>query len=45
MVKPAPVPAFEMPQAKFLFEFFVVALDAPAEFGNGNELAQSDRRG
>ena len=30
MVKSAPVPAFEMSQAKFLFQFFVVALDAPA---------------
>jgi len=30
MVKSAPVPALEMSQAKFLLEFFVVALDAPA---------------
>src|ERR1035437_3884828 len=45
MVKPAPVPAFEVSQAKFLLQFFVVALDAPAQFCSGNQFAQSDRGG
>lgn len=45
VVKPAPVAAFEMPQAKFLFQFFIVARGAPAQFGNGNQFAQRDGRG
>ena len=40
MMKAAPVAAFEVSQAKFLLQFFVVALDAPAQFGDGNEFAQ-----
>ena len=44
MMKPAPVPAFEVSQAKFLLQFFVVALNAPAHFGNGNEFTQRDLR-
>jgi len=43
MMKSAPVPTFEMAQAKFLFQFFVVALDAPAQFGDANQFAQNDR--
>jgi hypothetical protein len=45
VVKPAPVAAFEMPLAKFLFQFFIVARGAPARFGNGNRFAQRDGRG
>jgi hypothetical protein len=36
MMKPAPVPTLEMPQAKFLLQFFIVTLDAPAQFGMAN---------
>ena len=45
MMKPAPVPAFEMSQAKFLLQFLVVALDTPAQFGDGNEFAKTDQFG
>jgi hypothetical protein len=34
---PQPVPAFEMSQAMFLLQLFVIALDTPAQFGDGNE--------
>lgn len=45
MMKAAPVSAFEMSPAKFLLQFFVVALDTPAQLGDGDEFAQSYRRG
>ena len=33
----APASPFEMGEAEFAFEFFVVALDAPAQFGRVDE--------
>ncbi len=45
MVKTAPVAAFKMTQAKLLFEFLVIALDAPAQFGSGHQLAKTEGRG
>ena len=44
MMKPAPVPALKMPQTKLMLQFFVVALDVPAQFGDSNQFAQRDRR-
>ena len=38
MVKSPPTPAFIVPQSELLFEFFVVAFDDPAMFG---QLCQS----
>src|SRR6202022_1618465 len=43
MMKAAPAAALEMPQAEFLLELLVIALDAPAQFGESHELL--DRRG
>jgi len=31
-----------MPQAELLLQLFVVALDAPAQFGDGHQFAQAD---
>ena len=42
MVKTAPVAAFKMAQVKFLFEFLVITLDAPAQFGSGHQLAKAE---
>ena len=41
----APVSALEMSQAKFLLQFFVIALDTPAQFSDGDQLAQANRWG
>jgi len=38
MVKASPAATFEMIEANFLLELFVVALDAPAELGQPYEL-------
>lgn len=45
MMKPVPVPAFEMLQTKFPLQFFVVVLDAPAQFCDSNQLAQRNQHG
>jgi len=42
MVKSAPTPAFIVSQPQFLFEFFIVAFDDPAMFG---QLDQRFQRG
>src|SRR5260370_8296534 len=39
----APTASLEMPEAEFLLEFLVIALDAPAQFGESHEFL--DRRG
>ena len=33
MMKAAPSPAFIVPQSEFLLKFFVVAFNAPTQFG------------
>lgn len=45
MVKAVPVAAFDVSQAKFMLQLFVVALDAPTKLGDGNEFAEGDRCG
>jgi hypothetical protein len=42
MVEAAPSPPFEVPEPDFLFEFLIVALDAPAQLGNIDELPEGD---
>ncbi len=42
MMKAAPTAAFEVAQAKFLFQFFIISFDDPALFSQGNHVAQSD---
>ena len=42
MMKAAPTAAFEVPQAKFLFEFFVVAFNDPALLRQSDQVTQSD---
>ena len=37
MMEAAPASPFKMGEAEFAFEFLVVALDAPAQFGRGDE--------
>ena len=40
MVKAAPAAALEMAEAKLLFEFLVIALDAPAQLGHAHQLLE-----
>src|SRR5258705_12713065 len=42
MVKAAPAASLEMPQAEFLLELLIIALNAPAQFCNSHEFL--DRR-
>jgi len=42
MMEAAPTAPFEVAQAKFLFQFFVVAFDDPALFGQSDKVPQSD---
>ena len=44
MVKAAPVSALEVVEPKFLFQFLVVALDAPATFDSVDQLLARDVR-
>ena len=41
MVKSAPIPAFIVPQPQFLLEFFIIAFDDPAMFGQLDQRLQS----
>src|ERR1700722_18011625 len=38
MMKPAPTSSLEMPQTQFLFQFFIVAFDDPAELGQADQV-------
>ena len=40
MVEASPAAAFEVAEPEFLLELTIIALDAPAQFRRGNELAQ-----
>ena len=40
MMKPPPATTFEVPQAEFLFEFFIVAFDDPAVLGDAHQIGQ-----
>src|SRR6266581_9333022 len=40
VVKAAPTAALEVAEAKLLFEFLVIALDAPAQLGDAHQLLQ-----
>src|SRR5664280_3071645 len=42
-MKPAPVPPLIVSQPEFLLQFFVVALDAPAQLSGSHEPAKADR--
>src|ERR1035438_397948 len=42
MMKAAPAAAFEVTQAKFLFQFLIIAFDHPALFSQSDQVAQSD---
>src|ERR1039458_8548473 len=42
-MKPAPVPPLIVSQPEFLLQFFVVALDAPAQLSGRHEPAKADR--
>ena len=41
----APTAPFEMPEPDFLFEFLIIALDAPAQFGEIDQPAETDVSG
>src|ERR1700685_2059336 len=38
MMKSAPTSSLEMPQTQFLFQFFIVAFDDPAELGEADQV-------
>src|ERR1035437_8127759 len=38
MMKTAPTSSLEMPQSQFLFQFFIVAFDDPAELGQADQV-------
>src|ERR1039458_3466067 len=38
MMKSAPTSSFEMPQTQFLFQFFIVAFDDPAQLGQADQF-------
>src|SRR3970282_869262 len=42
MMKDAPVASLVMPKTEFLFEFKVVALDAPAHLDGGHQILKRD---
>jgi hypothetical protein len=42
MMETAPAAAFEVAQSEFLFQFFIIAFDDPALFGQSDKVAQSD---
>src|SRR5712692_6655990 len=44
VMKAAPAAPFEMIEAELVLEFLIVALDAPAELGETDELADRRRR-
>ena len=39
-MKPPPATTFEVPQAEFLFELFIVAFDDPAVLGGANQIGK-----
>jgi hypothetical protein len=41
MMKTTPSPAFIVPEAEFLLELFVVAFNAPAQFGQEHQGLQA----
>ena len=43
VVKAAPVPSFRVPQSQLLFQFLVVALDAPTQLCCGYQSPHADR--
>lgn len=42
VVKAVPVPTFETPQSKLLFQLLVVALDAPTQLRRGYQFPNAD---
>src|SRR6202167_5577014 len=38
MMKPAPTSSLEMPQTQFMFQFFIVAFDDPAQLGQADQV-------
>ncbi len=44
MVEAAPPTTFIVPEAEFLFEFLVIALDAPAQLGEIDEAREGKVR-
>jgi len=42
MVEAAPASPFEVAEPNLLFEFVIVALNAPAQLGGVNELPEAD---
>src|SRR5262245_19390217 len=44
VMKPSPLAPFVMPQAYLLFEFFVIALNPPAQLGEVDQLLKRNRR-
>src|SRR5882757_1496462 len=44
VMEAAPPAAFEVPKPDFLLEFLIVPLDAPAQLGKVDELAEADVR-
>jgi hypothetical protein len=44
MVKTPPASPFEVAEAKLLFEFVVIALNAPTQLGGVDELAERNVR-
>jgi hypothetical protein len=44
MVEATPASPLEVTKANFLFEFVVVALNAPAQLGNIDELTEANIR-
>ena len=44
MVEAAPASPFEVAEPNLLFEFLIIAFDAPAQFGGTDELMERDVR-
>ena len=42
VVEATPPSAFEMPEPDLLFEFLIIALDAPAQLGEIDKAAEGD---
>ena len=45
MMEATPSPTFKMPEADFLLEFQVVALNAPTQLGDVDQSLEGDIRG
>jgi hypothetical protein len=43
MLEAAPAATFEMVEPELIFEFLIITLDAPAQFGEANEISEGRR--